>query len=311
MSLLQDKYGISPEAFIQRYWTNGESLNRIAQDIGAPNTSLTRYALRDGIHLKAKHQVYDDRVAANETRQYFVKQDFFDKWSAEMAWVLGLIASDGCVREKENRWTLTSKDLECLEKVACLIDYTGTIRKKSNRPAYDLRISSLHMVKSLIGLGMTPAKSLTLRYPDMPEEYERHFIRGVFDGDGCITIGEPRVNTGHRRANVTFTTGSESFAHILLERLISIGLQPSLETMGPHLQKWGSEIRDFKNPTFHIYFNGPSVARFYEYIYGGVPESQSMARKRNKFNRWYTAHSGKYPSGLAWHRGSVRIQDGN
>lgn len=40
-------------------------------------------------------------------------------------------------------------------------------------------------------MGVTPQKSLTLKFPDKSifksEDLIRHFIRGYFDGDGCIS----------------------------------------------------------------------------------------------------------------------------
>lgn len=35
-------------------------------------------------------------------------------------------------------------------------------------------------------IGMVPNKSNKVVFPDIPKEPHSHFIRGVFDGDGCI-----------------------------------------------------------------------------------------------------------------------------
>jgi intein-encoded DNA endonuclease-like protein len=29
---------------------------------------------------------------------------------------------------------------------------------------------------------------MVVKYPTIPENLENHFIRGVFDGDGCISL---------------------------------------------------------------------------------------------------------------------------
>ena len=51
---------------------------------------------------------------------------------------------------------------------------------------------------------MVKAKSLILKYPVIDESLNSHFIRGYFDGDGCIRIGDK--NTG-----VFSVCGTKSF----------------------------------------------------------------------------------------------------
>ena len=52
-------------------------------------------------------------------------------------------------------------------------------------------ISNKHLWNSLNTLGCTPRKSLTLQFPDInifsSPELVKHFIRGYFDGDGCLS----------------------------------------------------------------------------------------------------------------------------
>ena len=80
------------------------------------------------------------------------------------------------------------------------------------------------MVNDLINLGCIPNKSLTLTFPDfINDELLPHFIRGYFDGDGCIWNGkrkkvvvkDSRNKTGYRERiihNVKFTiTGNYTF----------------------------------------------------------------------------------------------------
>jgi intein/homing endonuclease len=31
-------------------------------------------------------------------------------------------------------------------------------------------------------------KTFSVKYPQINEKFERHFLRGYFDGDGCIRI---------------------------------------------------------------------------------------------------------------------------
>ena len=53
-------------------------------------------------------------------------------------------------------------------------------------PTAEFQFSSYHIKNRLVELGCLPCKSLKLEFPNIPEEHYRHFIRGYFDGDGCI-----------------------------------------------------------------------------------------------------------------------------
>ena len=51
------------------------------------------------------------------------------------------------------------------------------------------RITNKHLSDSLAKRGVVPFKGFTMPFPtDIPEELVHHFIRGVFDGDGCVYV---------------------------------------------------------------------------------------------------------------------------
>src|SRR5439155_1263158 len=47
----------------------------------------------------------------------------------------------------------------------------------------------------LVGIGLTPAKSLTLRPLAIPDAVFADFVRGCIDGDGSVTVYVDRHNT--------------------------------------------------------------------------------------------------------------------
>jgi hypothetical protein len=117
--------------------------------------------------------------------------DFFKVWSPSMAYVLGFIAADGCVYEraecgsKDLQIHLAIKDIDHLYKIRDLISPGRSIY--ITKGACRLSIGSNYMCNSLIDLGITPRKSLSIEFPQVPDQYRSHFIRGYFDGDGWIT----------------------------------------------------------------------------------------------------------------------------
>ena len=68
----------------------------------------------------------------------------------------------------------------------------------------------------LIKFGCIPIKSKIIKYPTfLQEELERHFIRGFFDGDGCIT----RSHKDCMWDSATLACASKDFVDALKERL--------------------------------------------------------------------------------------------
>src|SRR5271157_1613733 len=118
---------------------------------------------------------------------------FFDSWSQDMAYVLGFIAADGNVSQsgKYMKLKLAEKDLAHLIVIRDIvapnakIKYSSYIKNGKAFPDVTFVACSTYMCARLISLGIVPAKSLVLKFPDVPNEYVSHFIRGYFDGDGC------------------------------------------------------------------------------------------------------------------------------
>jgi hypothetical protein len=117
------------------------------------------------------------------------------------AYFLGLLYSDGNIGKREVSLTFTESDGEILKEICILLNinynesvklYPSRLVKFNNgtylcKPYYKLRIYSVELIKDLALLGMGPAKSLTIDFPcNLP--FIRDFIRGYFDGDGCITF---------------------------------------------------------------------------------------------------------------------------
>ena len=59
--------------------------------------------------------------------------------------------------------------------------------KETYKDQYEMSINDQGLWDGLVSHGMVPNKSLVAEYPiNMEPYYDRHFIRGLMDGDGCI-----------------------------------------------------------------------------------------------------------------------------
>lgn len=123
--------------------------------------------------------------------KYNVNETFFDCIdSEEKAYWLGFIYADGCVtKDKKYLYiNLSPTDINHLIAFNKCINSTYPIRHFNNY--VNLRISNKHLVSSLISCGCVPCKSLILEFPNndiLPNNLIHHFIRGYFDGDGCLS----------------------------------------------------------------------------------------------------------------------------
>lgn len=159
--------------------------------------------------------------------KYTYNKDYFKIIDTEdKAYWLGFLYADGCVLEQRRssnnklknmvlELSLCYEDKKHLEKFIHCID--GNIPIKERTVKYDgkeyksvrVNVCCTELCRDLCNLGCTPRKTLNLKLPDydiVPENLYRHFLRGLFDGDGGIYI---RDNNGSPQTIIGLT-GIES-----------------------------------------------------------------------------------------------------
>jgi len=188
-----------------------------------------------------------------------VNQDFFKKWSNNMAYILGLLAADGCLttsgRSHDINLSLKVDDIDLVENVKDCIGKKLKVRVRSNRKIVDFRFGCRKMFDDLVKLGITPRKSLTLKFPKVPDKYLSHFIRGYVDGDGCLCVfSKPSY---HRNRFQTSIVGTYDFLRVLrakTQKLFDIYI---------------SEVKSYKrcNKLFNITMCSQNALKFCDWIY--------------------------------------------
>lgn len=108
----------------------------------------------------------------------------------EKAYWLGFIMADGCNNENRIlRVTLNNRDRKHLEKLRKSLKSNAPIKMERGNMC-TLTVSSKILMQGLSKHGVIPNKTFATRMPDIPKHLVRHFIRGIFDGDGCITLSK-------------------------------------------------------------------------------------------------------------------------
>jgi hypothetical protein len=159
-----------------------------------------------------------------------VDVDFFKQWSAQMAYVLGYFAADGCLSTNPlgARYIhFDSTDLEQLETVKTLLSSKQVISVKPAaqrtwKTCYRIQIGSRQVFADLTELGFGVRKGGRMTLPNIPTDFLSDFVRGYFDGDGGISYGEyAKANrSGKVRVLLTrFTSASKGFLESLRKAL--------------------------------------------------------------------------------------------
>ena len=159
-----------------------------------------------------------------------LKRRVSEKWTPELAYAIGLLATDGCLSPPGHLINLTSKDREQLENFSRCIGLDVHIGKKYSGPDRKntylcIQLKNVLFYNFLVDIGLTPAKSKTLGRLKIPDKYFFDFLRGAFDGDGCFySYWDPRWRSSFM-FYTTFASASQAFIEWLrgeIERHLAI-----------------------------------------------------------------------------------------
>lgn len=216
--------------------------------------------------------------------KYAVNERFFHTWSNNMAYVLGYLFADGSLEDasylRGKYVRVTSTDVDRVEVIKKLLSSSHTVVKTkppgNRKMRYMLRIGSHVLYDRLNFLGVTPRKSLTMQFPTIPDDNLPSFVRGYFDGDGCVYIGcSP---TGAPRLVTIFTSGSRMFLDSLDTKL-----RATIGITGGALHEHGSTAG-----TFQLRLFGRDSIRLFGFMYDTSAKNKlSMKRKYDIFNRYF------------------------
>ena len=231
-------------------------------------------------------------------RKYTLNETFFSSISSEeQAYCLGLLYSDGSVHKQKSTWiiqfTQTENRKNLVELFNTLIGSNKSVYSKiqsNNKITYFCSVSSKIMGEDLIKLGCTPSKSLTLKFPTfISTELMPHFIRGLFDGDGCIWEGKRKkmivkdknIKSGKRERiihNVKFTyTGNVQFVSDLQKYLYSKLSLTKLTKLN------FSKAKSTKHICTMEYSGRRNIEKLYHYMY-----DNATYYEENKFLKFKT-----------------------
>ena len=214
---------LTKEKLIDLYVNNKKSLGDISKLYSVSRAALYKRLKKYGIQQRSKSEARIEAQKQGKLPQQFfdINEHFFSNWSPEMAYVLGLIITDGCI-SKTGTVSLCMNDKDLLEKVKKVMKSEHKVESsKHQKNLYIFHFARENMVNDLKNFGIAPKKSLTVTFPNVPQEHLPDFIRGVFDGDGSIYFDKRSKNCPIR---TSFHTGSKDFIEKLEDILVRLGM---------------------------------------------------------------------------------------
>ncbi len=199
-----------------------------------------------------------------------------------MAYVLGYFAADGSMIKHKNGGhfiEFTSTDRILLEhvQIAAGSNHTISVRERGGncKTAYRLQVGSKEWYSDLLSLGFIQNKSNTLLFPSIPPDQFGHFVRGYFDGDGCVYFNQLQFADRVEKRQILMT-------------LFTSGCRAFLEELWTHLKRHGVKGGSLKPKTrgFELVLSHCDSLALYSLMYHTVPESSLfLPRKREKLER--------------------------
>lgn len=278
---------------LERRYQSGQSQNDIARHYNCTEKSIQRLMWQYGIARRTRQEarilaleqgkiVYTSDLQSSGSsivqQRRTADESFFKTWTPAMAWVLGIMYTDGCLGKPTGTSTCSiaigQKEPELLQKVLALMKSNAKVTFRPGRgisgALYTIRIANAEIYADLQRLGLTPAKSLTLQFPDIPHDCVRHFIRGCWDGDGSVYLEKKRAIPC-----ASYVSGSKDFIERLVGHLVKLGLPARII----------HKIVRSENPSYYFRYTRQQCTKLYHILYGDVDASIYLSRKHDAFKR--------------------------
>lgn len=155
------------------------------------------------------------------------------EWTPELAYVVGLLTTDGSLSKDNRHIDFTSKDKQLVELFRKCLRLKNKIGRKSRggcreKKYYRIQFGNIVFYHWLQKIGLTPNKSKTIGNLKIPNKYFPDFLRGHLDGDGSVFTYQDYWNTFknpkyiYTRLWVKFISASKNHIQWLRKNIINL-----------------------------------------------------------------------------------------
>ena len=249
-SKYQTKGKISYQEGLQKFQTEGLSLTKFCTKYQLSAAHFGRFLRKNGI------------IISNIQNEVKFNEHVFDTIDTEeKAYWLGFIYADGYISSIDRAGfeiALKAEDSNHLQKFNTFMEHRKNnvklgISKCNGKEFQRCRwnVRNQHLWSTLNSLGCVPNKSLIAQFPNVEiftnPELIKHFIRGYFDGDGCVSYG----NKEHTKVCVNI-----------------VGTEHILDTINHYIPKCLYKQKKSTNGcTYTLSASGRRAFEFIDYLY--------------------------------------------
>ncbi len=202
-----------------------------------------------------------------------------------MAYVLGFFAADGYItlnKRGAHFWCIEITDKNLIQSIKKTIEAEHKISKRdrhgNNKATYRLQIGSMEMCDDLRNLGFTENKTKNLVVPNVPNKFFSDFLRGYFDGDGNVWVGQVHKERATKLLVIrcVFTSCSLDFLYALRKKSEQFGISKGVLRKG---------MGDYYRLTYSVY----GSLKLYDFMYNRytcTSERLLLERKKRVFERY-------------------------
>lgn len=173
------------DIWVQKYDVEKINSEVIAEEFGVTATTVCRHLQLREIQI---------RPGTENKVKYWADVDFFETIDTPAkAYWLGWMYADGNVHKKGATAKISLKivDKEILQLFSNYIYGCDRVDLDTKNEIATIRITRQKFKENLIKQGCPPDKCFLIRFPTfLSDKLISHFLRGYFDGDGCISIKE-------------------------------------------------------------------------------------------------------------------------
>lgn len=264
------------EKILKQYVIEQKSIYQIQKELGFSQFIIEK-VLKE---FNVQKRTYVE--AKQLSRKYSIDDNFFKTQSHDMAYILGLLASDGNVAKNENGifLELEKTDEYLLKEINKLTNNSRPIKYYTHKHpdgtetnAAKLQVWSAEWKKDLSVYNIVPAKTNILKPPYfLNKKYYISYLKGYFDGDGSFYF-----NLNKYKWNISFC--GASYEVISWIRNVFINLY------GIAVGKIEKRTLESGNDFFRIAISGKeNVKRVYQMWYQEETSSICLLRKKKKFD---------------------------
>ena len=270
---MRDAVVVDPATLKRLYIEEQLSTLDVAVKLGCSGATILRRLRQLGIDIRRRGPASRDLPDSTPIR-----------WSPEIAYACGLMATDGNLSGRKGQMSFVSKDVAQVEALRhCLRLSAPIFRAPSSRGFHHkVQWNDRRLYDWFVDVGLTPAKSRSIGPLAVPDAFFADFFRGCVDGDGSITVYADRSHSSkktryvYERLYVSLVSASRRFLDWIRDNLSRVlGLIGAI-----HIDGGSAHC-----PVWTLRYAKAESIRLIGWMYHS-PDVPALARKRRKAERF-------------------------